>query len=740
MTTIKPRARGLPYLHRNWKKALDDHIQMGNKASSESRDSVDRLTDQPDTTQRAVKRRRIQSDHDVFPLYEDYSNSKRGLRIEVLKVSHKDAPRVKNGIMNGLVPPNVKDVSQVKARCKLTITGYQGDHPVVLHVDSQVCDIKVFKNPAGQSPMARFYAIKPFHIPEEKILLERDDDAVFGLANTYSVLIELQSAGDPNWPPRDLVTVSDEDLLYSNNSGGLPPRQWMLSASIADIFNKNHRKTMRLRVKKHISHEIATNFIMDVDVRWLTAISTQKTMREQTKDILPCITAFDPDGHNKAVVNGVVNGVMGINGVNAINGANGRLTPAVNGELNGQVNGGSLPDTPDELMPDGDTTPNRSRRTKQNVNYNVRQMWNTAVGKETKKRRKFGEAVENGANQQVDEHIITYLLPPEQVQMEKLNCIICAAENDSLTHLRAHYQSHPQYVFSFEFRPKLGCCVTVKPNSENPGSPLRPKVYQLGLPVQPLDVEKYVNGDESWILERLGPDNDRDVVNNGKPARPQPKPAPKKPTKPVVLVPKTKQPLFDPYSKVPLEPGTPVPQYPIDDAWLLLKHREALQDFIDLNEEEKEYLQEWDAFILKKHISSQQYLPRAFLQFVREKALWLVEKQARAEEFSKHVSTLLARRVLGENEIIESTTLLNEARDKMAKGGNGAVNGDGGKGEKKVKKHRGQVCAGCEEPVPVSEMAICMNKQCKNRLWHVSCTEEKQEAKKRKWKCKDCRG
>ncbi|KAK0741688.1 hypothetical protein B0T21DRAFT_408547 [Apiosordaria backusii] len=706
MTTTKPRARSLPYLHRNWKRAFDDYLQMGNKASSESRDSVDRLTDQPDNTQRAAKRRRIETDHDVFPLYEDYGNSKRGLRIEVLKVSHKDSPRVKNGIMNGLVPPNIKDVSQVKARCKLTITGYQGDHPVVLHVDSQVCDIKVFKNPAGQSPMARFYSIRPFHIPEDKIFLERDDDAVFGLANTYSVLIELQSAGDPNWPPRDLVTVSDEDLLYSNNSGGLPPRQWMLSASIADIFNKNHRKTMRLRVKKHVSHEIATNFIMDVDVRWLTAISTQKTMREQTKDVLPCITAFDPYGHNKVVANGIVNGVAGFNGINGVvginglNGVHGRPPPVVNGDLNGQVNGGSLPDTPDELLPDGDTTPNRSRRTKQNVNYNVRQMWNTAVGKEPRKRRKFGEAVENGASQQVDEHIITYLLPPEQVQMEKFNCIVCAAENDNLMQLRAHYQSHPQYVFNFEIRPKLGCCVTVKANSENTGSPLRPKVYQLGLPVQPLDVEKYVNGDESWIQQRLGPDNDKGVVDNGKPARPQPKPAPKKPTKPVVLVPKTKQPLFDPYSKVPLEPGTPVPQYPIDDAWLLLKHREALQDFIDLNLEEKEYLQEWDAFILRKHISSQQYLPKAFLQFVKEKAGWLVEKQARAEEFSKHVSTLLARRVLGEGEVVECTGLLNEARERRAKNG-----------------------------------------QCENRLWHDRCVDDRQAAKKqgRKWKCKGCR-
>lgn len=87
-----------------------------------------------------------------------------------------------------------------------------------------------------------------------------------------------------------------------------------------------------------------------------------------------------------------------------------------------------------------------------------------------------------------------------------------------------------------------------------------------------------------------------------------------------------------------------------------------------------------------------------------------MEKQARAEEFSKHVSTLLARRVLGENEVIESTALLNEARERKSKVVNGEVSGGGGEGRKG--KRTGGCCVGCGEPVPVSEMVVCGNKVC----------------------------
>jgi hypothetical protein len=176
-----------------------------------------------------------------------------------------------------------------------------------------------------------------------------------------------------------------------------------------------------------------------------------------------------------------------------------------------------------------------------------------------------------------------------------------------------------------------------------------------------------------------------------------------------VLVPKSKQPLFDPLSKVQLMPGTPVPQHPIDDSWLLLKHRENLEDFIDLNPQEKEYLQEWDAFILRKHISSEHYLPRHFLRFVREKASWIVAKRSRTDEFSKHVAMLLARRILPDTAIFEATQILNDARLRQT---------EEEPAQPPKKKASGGCCTICNEPVAVPAMLICANKVCPVSLHH----------------------
>jgi len=201
-------------------------------------------------------------------------------------------------------------------------------------------------------------------------------------------------------------------------------------------------------------------------------------------------------------------------------------------------------------------------------------------------------------------------------------------------------------------------------------------------------------------------------------------------------VPNIKQPLYDPLTKVQLEPGTELRQNPVDDAWLLLKHRDSLQDFLDVEPAEKEYMMEWDSFILKKHISSQQYLPRAFLGFVKEKASWIVSKQSRAEEFSKHVSMLLARRAIGDDVIHETTIKINEARNAMLEAAKEAKEASkkaaaeraiaektgaipvadmqptAAAGQEKKARKKAGGCVVCGEPVPVPVMVICANKVC----------------------------
>ncbi|KAK1832723.1 hypothetical protein QBC39DRAFT_404098, partial [Podospora conica] len=711
----RPR-RNLPFLHRNWMTSTNHWFKMGNSPSNMSTKGADKPFGATASVLRAAKRRRVTNEYDGFPLYEDHKNATRALRIEILKIVHKDAPRLKNGILNGLVAPNVRDITHVKARCKLSIRGLQGGQFILLHVDSQVCDLKIFKNPAGSMPMARIASIKPFNIPEDKIYLQRDDDAIFGLAEKYQVRIELESAGEGNWPPRMLVpmSIAEEESLH----GCLPARQWGLTATIDDIYSRGNRKSIQLRVNKKPNQDTLTNFVMDVDARWLTPISSKLAKmgyEKDVKDALECITAIDPD-IPRPLTDTVVNGINGVGAHHA---------PPLNGDaglVNGEVS--DLATEPTEGPGEEELTPSRARRTRTEINYNVKKLWSKAVGKEPRKRRRVSDETE-----QMDEHVVTYILPPEEVQAEQFGCLMCGAEHERLSQLRAHYACHPQWDFHFDHSRPKGIFVIINTAAGYP-APTRPTVYQLGLPVKSLDLDRYVDGDLSWVSSRLGPDNGLDISTPQiPPIKLQQQQQQRK-----ILVPNIKQALYDSRSKVQLVPGTELRQpQAIDDAWLLRKHKDNLADFTDVEPAEKEYMQEWDSYVLHKHLSSPQYLARAFMGFVRDRARWIISSKSRSDEFSKHVALLLARQVLPDAAVVEATNRILEARAAAKEAPPPAE-------VEKVKPKSKAGCGGCGEAVPVSGMVICANKQCKTRLFHARCVEKGDEALEmgRKWTCKTC--
>lgn len=765
MTSRCRRYRQLPFLHRNWIHATNYwEDRMGNKPSTQSRvpahESDVRFADHShhpdqdldDTCQHPAKRRRL-NDNNGFPLYEDpYGDTPRCLRIEVLKIIHKDSPRVKNGVPNGIVAPNVRDTANMRARCKLSIYGHNGNEKVLLHVDSQLCELKVYRNPAAASThMARLYAIKAFDIPEDKIYLERDgDDPAFGFADSYSVLIEIESAGDPNWPPSSLIPAlpaKGEDPLVRN----LPPRQWALSAQLPDIFHTRNRKTARLKARIQQNRETPTDFVMDIDVRWQTRISSQLTGNQKPKEIMPSITVIDPWAPKKPLSELPVNGTNGVNGINGHH-----HDPTINDEAaktgNWEVNGTSTADAGEELA-EGDLTPNRSRRHRTEVNYNVRQLWNTAVGREPRKRRRGDDE-----HPLLDEHTVTYVLPPEtpenekalQATCHKLSCLVCSAEHERISQLRAHFSCHPEYEFNFEQKKGM-YVVSVQQRatgntSGTAASPLEfSKIYSLGLPVKPLDLSKFVDGDDSWVKSRLLPDpNDRQKpspsagpTTKGPQQQQQQQQKEKalsasttrsraalvKPQKKPVFIPHNiNRPIYDPLSKVELAPGSEVRYPPLDEGWLITKHADALGEFSDVEPQEKEYMMQWDAYILQKHLCSEQYLPREFRNFVRDKAAWLLEKRSRAEELGKHMAVLLARRYVDDATVMAVTKELNEVRKLMAaaEGANNATGDGPARRESETQEQQQQPggrkqsaaggCARCGEVVPQPEMVICCNK------------------------------
>ncbi|KAK0703176.1 hypothetical protein B0T26DRAFT_756743 [Lasiosphaeria miniovina] len=654
MTGTRSRHRELPFLHRNWIRATNHwYTKTGNNASAPSR-----------------KRHRVDNDHDGFPLFEPYATITRALRIRLVKVCHKDAPRVEeaprveNDILDGLIPPNT---NHFRVRCSIEFACRRGDQDVVLHADSQLCEVDVFKNPAGSSPMARFSSIQPFYIPEDKISLERED-MVFGLANSYQVVIRLESGGGINWPPNDLLPPGNSAHW---NDGRLSPRQWAFTATIVDLYDRN-RKTIRLRLKKTSQGDEMTDFSIDVDVGWFTPVSNQLA---RGKDIKQSVTVSAP----------------------------------ADGEAD------KLPD------------PGRTRRPRPEINYNVDHIWKTAVRRQRRKRPRLDDEIDRP-----DEPSITYLLLPGQVHIEKLACLICGAETERISQLRAHCQSHSQFDFFFQrrdTRTKGELRVRVTPATDV-AQALGPRIYQLGPPVKLLDLRKYVEGDFSWVRSRLGLDNDEEIIEKLFPAPPK-KFGSERPEK--LLVPNIKQALFDPISRAQLVPGAEYRPRPVDDSWLLLKRADSLRDFTDVSPEEKDYMPEWDSFIMRNnHISSEQYLPRVFVGFVKEKADWLVSKRSRMDEFSKHASMLLIRGAIDEASILEATESINEARTK-----------DSGEAPKVLPRHPGTGTSGCNacgKPVPVSAMLTCSNKACKKRLYHVGCVDgvDEEDLEENTWVCGKC--
>lgn len=486
-----------PYLHRNWLAAMGSNL---------------RQADHEDDDHRPAKRRRVIENSpdsgiglealDVVSLASDNAQAEKAMRIEVLKAVHKDSSRIRTNLFNGPVPLQVNDGSDAKARCRIFISGHgENGSEHQLLVDSQICTIKTYKNPAGPSRMVRIHLPQPFHVPQDKILVPRDDDDVFGLAERYSARIQLESAGDPNWPPEFINSV-DNAAPWSTNSETTPRRQWILHAAVEDLF-QCHRKTVTLSIAKRPNSLLATDYVLDVDVRWASALSA-KTMKRLDKDIRPSITCFGESDlmdldttpfHGVNGSNGHVNGVNGLNGTNGVNDHDG------NGEL---VNGELMDDLDDQA--EGDLTPGRRRRPRPQINYNLKLLSDKAQKKDRRKRQ--NQRPKNGSADSAEDCGVTYICR-EHFHHDDFSCVLCAVPLPSFELLRLHYKlTHDDYAFEFQLSPRI---VSISRIFGRPGTPSKSEVYQLGLPRGPLDLPAYLEGDESWITSRQGSENGREI-------------------------------------------------------------------------------------------------------------------------------------------------------------------------------------------------------------------------------------
>ncbi|KAK8107928.1 uncharacterized protein PG998_009941 [Apiospora kogelbergensis] len=602
MAATTPYKRDSPFLHRIWKSTID---------------FVSSSTNGGEVGDRPAKRRRVTDDNPgmngfapVPALFQQPppADAQRVLRIEVLRIWRNEGPKpATNGMANGGSPVK-KATPAIRARCKVTIFKWlPGVEMRPLYCDSQMCTIKEFCGISGVCEAVRIHLPQPFEIAAEKLFVERNDNQGFDLDDCYFILAELESFGDPNWPPTYLLN-GQEDMHSPSSS----PRKWSLQSQIKYAYSKGRvASQVRLRRGSGDTARILEPFWMDMDLRW-TSSST-------TEPIQPVESASPPD-------------------VKALS-LNGALEPLTNGHVNGRADmvNGQLGDEADGLT---------SAQPGKPQTYNLKKLSDQARGKEPKerKKRKLGEL-------SVDASLVTWLLPSGQrCALESWSCIHCFATHFSIDQLKMHMQVHREFKYAFDHSARTGWRIAITNHGQQ--TPKSIRSYDYFEPISADEAESEVDEDESPQKAR----------SRSRPKSISQLPKTVKPRETKQLIPQTSQDLFDRLSKCRLKSGSRVDEPQIDNSWLLQKHRDIIKDYSDVHSDEKEYAAEWDAFASREKATMAPHLQDVYLDFVREKVHWMASTQNRMNEAMKHLAYLKARDALSEETVFKALEIARDAR------------------------------------------------------------------------------
>ncbi|SPO05635.1 uncharacterized protein DNG_08322 [Cephalotrichum gorgonifer] len=694
MTLSTPTKRRLPYLGRNWNQGISGATSDARSGPRSRGDGINGVNGSHEG--RPSKRPRLARDATPEPavgptrsaLPRSLPLPARSLRINVLKIAHKESEkRVKlNPILSNLDGPANPhdDVTSTTATCKITVldnSSLSRHMPPVLYCLSKPCTLRTFKSPFGSGPMARVYLDEPFCIPEAALKVIRED-TTYGLADNYRLDVELYAGETGEWPPLDLSIPPEHDT-----QGG---RRWVLLACLGDLFEKR-RAAPDVFLHQYIREPLLdTDYVADIDARWSTGLEDQHAAREE--EFTQSITVANGELGTTAHQNGFV---------------------LADEMVNGDAHNGTTRGMSEEF--DGETTPNRALRTRVNTVYNLKQLTDKAHGKKKKK------------SQARDDGHVSYLLPDEVVTLESYRCVICGQPHKSIKVLRAHLiHGHPEYKHDLrstngvhQFR------VTHKYDCYSPP----PDEFQFTRPAKGFDIDQLVRGKGS--SREKDPEAQRPVQLR----RTAPK---KRRERRKVLVPHSRQPMYDPVSRARLEPGSELVPPEADDSWRIQKHRDNIADYVDIPSPEREYITSWDAFSLPKCLSSEVYLPRTMIEYTKEKASWIVSSVQRLEEFLKHVASLQVRGVMGQRTMEELLGIIGEAREEREQNGEVERAGDEDFGGEQARKMEN--CAGCGQPASsIVCLLVCSNSSC-GRHFHLPCIqgEAKTDPAADPWFCNDC--
>ncbi|KAL6866341.1 hypothetical protein ACO1O0_002449 [Amphichorda felina] len=628
MTPESPRQ--LPFLKRNIARAVNVLNGAFGSPVLVRQDSNLRVTG---NGERPRKRRRLSTPDDVDKLIVPPKSSDLApmLRIEVLRCHHMNSKKTNLGSGPIIVSPD----ATTRANCRITISDVTSGHPRVLHCESQACTMVTFKNSTGPYRVARVELSRPFYVPRDSLLVDKLDDAANDLADAYRLSIEIASPNGTSWPPLDRRDLEHLPQWLLDTS----TRHWVFSSSFDDLFGRL-KAPLILTARAGLA-ESSTDYEMDVDLQWTSGHMTMKRLEYGSRHSMNGV------GPNEAKMNGHVEEML--DDCHDMDGV-------TNGEL----------------------TPSRSLRTRGGEKtYNLKALSDKAHGRK-RKPRKPNQSLQVGEG----EGRVKYFLPPDQpVSLDGFRCVSCGIFHQSLQHLQLHLQNtHPDYDFKLTETTSQGPQFQVTRHLDPPTTPS--KTFGIKPALKTFNLGTFITGDDAWRSARLDPDTKDDFVTSREAkidfARIAAKSPRKRPSRPTVatkvvsprrkiIIPETPHTFYHPVSKQVLKTGQEVPDPVVETQWFHHKHRQSLNDIDNVTPAELEYMKEFDDIMRKHDISARAYFPRAWLDFVEQKAGWLIEAKHRMVEFSVHESYLLVSDLIQDEHVQEAMEHIESERTKRRK-------------------------------------------------------------------------
>ncbi|KAH7370860.1 hypothetical protein BKA65DRAFT_25301 [Rhexocercosporidium sp. MPI-PUGE-AT-0058] len=445
---------------------------------------------------------------------------------------------------------------------------------------------------------------------------------------------------------------------------------------------------------------------------------------------------------------------------------------------------------PEDLLPPESPGDTRAPRRRSNVpTYNLKDLSTIAQGRSPRAPR-----MQRSRSEQHDPEnsgiTVTYCFGKSEAAetgikrettISGLKCPFCLSWNRSLEELRLHLGTdHSAYRFHARRPnpPRVTFFVELAKSSRPGPFPLaeRSRIIQLGQPMTLFDLEKHLNGDESWATARNGPLHnvwpghlvEKRMIDSSHSSSPhesrQSSPntsndtedhldldlgkyetEPTTQRRKVHYVPKTDKPLYDTVTKRLLVAGEVLANSDdeTDESWLYQQRRDGIEDFTDIPPEEKEYINRFNRFIFEAHLTSMRHLPDAMVRFVETNKSWIVAEVSRRKEFSKHMENFILKGYVDEavhDRCLRILIAEKEDLKQRAERTQGAEKEDVDMDRElqPIASKRGFNNCVCGEVTIPPNRVVCREMNCPARFFCRRCAKSSGRPIAGQWRCDSC--